>query len=88
MEIQIQKKQQKEKVLVGKLIPHKGHKIFEINTITLEIIEAKYQELSFIIGKTHQNKEIIINKDCVYIWALNKKTAFKKYLKGDNGSKF
>jgi hypothetical protein len=87
MEISIQKKQQKEKVLVGQIIPHAGHKIWEINDDTMEIKQAEFEKKTFIIGKSHQNPEIIIRSGFSYVSALNYKTALKKYKQGRNGSK-
>jgi hypothetical protein len=87
MEISVQKKQQKEKELIGKLIPHPGHRVWEINIDTLEVEEAKYeQKHTFIFGQNN-NREIIVRKGFAYIAALNKKSALKKYVKGENGSK-
>lgn len=87
MELSIQKKQQKEKVLVGRIIPHAGHKIWEINDETLEINLAKYELKTFVIGQNHPNPEIIIRSGYSYVSALNKKSALKKYKQGSNGSK-
>lgn len=89
MEISIQKKQQKEKTLVGKLYPHNNHKVWEINEETLEVKEAKYQEVTFIIGKSieGQNKELITRNGFAYISALKKEGALKKYNNGSNGSR-
>jgi hypothetical protein len=87
MEISIQKKQQKEKVLVGKLIPHAGHKIFEINEETLEVKVAEFEKKTYIIGSNHNNPEIIIRSGCAYVSALNSKNALKKFKQGINGSK-
>jgi hypothetical protein len=87
MELSIQKKQQKEKEFVGKIIPHAGHKIYEINEETLEIGLAKYELKTFIIGQYHNNPEIIIRNGYSYVSALNKKNALKKYKQGLNGSK-
>ncbi len=87
MEISIQKKQQKEKVLIGKIIPHEGHKMWEINDETLEIKEAQFEQKTFILGSNHKNREIITRIGCTYISALNKKSAIKKYTQGKNGSK-
>lgn len=87
MEVSIQKKQQKEKVLIGKIIPHPGHTVWEINDETLEIQEAKFEQQNFIFGIQNTNPEIIIRSGFSYISALNKKSALKKYAKGENGSK-
>ena len=87
MEISVQKKQQKEKELVGKIIPHAGHKVWEINDETLEVQEAKYEQQNFIFGIKNTNPEIIIRSGFSYVSALNKKSALKKYKQGKNGSK-
>lgn len=87
MEISIQKKQQKEKELVGKIIPHGNHKVWEINDETLEVQEAKYEQQNFIFGIKNTNPEIIIRSGFSYVSALTKKTALKKYKNGQNGSK-
>jgi hypothetical protein len=88
-EISIQKKQQKEKELIGNLVPYGNHKIWEINNETLEINEAKYEQVSFIIGKQieGQNNQIITVPNHSYISAMNKRTALKKFKSGSNGSK-
>jgi hypothetical protein len=87
MELSIQKKQQKEKELVGKIIPHKGHKVWEINTETLSIQLAEFEKQTFFIGQNHPNLEIIIRDGHAYVSAMNKSNALKKYKKGLNGSK-
>jgi hypothetical protein len=87
MELSVQKKQQREKEFVGKIIPHAGHKIYEINNETLDIELAKYELKTFIIGSNHNNPEIIIRSGYSYISALNKSNALKKYKQGLNGSK-
>ena len=87
MEVSIQKKQQKEKVLVGKIIPHVGHKVWEINDKTLDIKIAEYETQTFYIGQSHHNPEIIVRSGYSYVSALNPKNALKKYKQGLNGSK-
>jgi hypothetical protein len=79
----------KEKELLGTLYPQKGHKCFEINTLTNEIKEAEYStnETAYLLNpgvsvKSMQGyiKRVLNTKsDCVYITALNKKNALKKY---------
>lgn len=86
-EISIQKKKQVEKQLVGVLKPHSGHNIFEIDLETLDVKYAQFVNYTFSIGKNHTNKELLVREGCVYVCALNKNNALKKYLKGSNGSK-
>lgn len=86
-EISIQKKIQIEKELIGKIIPHAGHQIFEINNETLEVKPAEFTNYTFILGNNHSRQEIICNADCTYVSALNTKNAMKQFKKGKNGSK-
>lgn len=68
---------------VGTLKPKKGHRVFEVNISTLEINEAAYDEKTdFVLGndkmKKSKRKKLVMNKDCVYVSALNAKNAIKK----------
>lgn len=68
---------------VGTLKPKKGHRVFEINTLTLMIREAVYEEESDLVLisnkiKKGKKKKLITDKDCIYISALNTKNAVKK----------
>lgn len=72
---------------VGTLKPKRGHRVYEINISTLEINEATYDEKTdFVLGngkmKNSKRKKLIMNKDCVYVSALNAKNAIKKINKG------
>lgn len=86
-ELQVQKQQEKKATLVGQITPHRGHKVFSINTATGFVKEAEYEktlETVYVIGRKNQyvnNKRIMIEKYCVYISALNKKNAVKHYNK-------
>jgi hypothetical protein len=86
-EYAVQKEIKKQKVLVGKIIPYKGHSIWEVNNLTLEVRLAKFIQQTYIINQAHPNPEILVLKDHSYVSALNKESALKKYLKGSNGSK-
>jgi hypothetical protein len=87
-EVVAKKKQQQEKELVGKIMPHRGHTIWQINTETMQVTPAQFTEQTFVIGQNHANREIIIVPGHSYVSALNVKNAVKKYLKGVNGSMF
>ena len=87
-ELQVQKRQQIEKVWVGEIIPHKNHTVFQICRETGEIEEAKYTEhLTFTWGQKLPNKELIVTEGFDYVSALNKKNALSKWTKGRSGSK-
>jgi hypothetical protein len=85
-------KQQKEKKheLIGQIVPHEGHSLFELNIKTKEIKKAQFTAIEkdvyiFSKGIKHK-KQVIVNEDCVYISALNKKNAIKHFSKNSNGS--
>ena len=73
----------KELKLIGTLIPKRGHKCFEINTITNEISEAEFYEdyVSMFSSSYERKMKLKVKENCVYITALNKQNALKKYKK-------
>ena len=81
-----QAEQQKEEKLIGKISPKRGHTLFEINESTKEIKKAVFesQTITFEQAKSKfltPSKKVLINKGCVYIPALNKRNAIKKFNK-------
>lgn len=70
-----------EMKLLGTLKPQKGHKCFEINTITQDINEAEFYEdiVSMFSSSYERRKKLKVKDSCVYLTALNKKNALKKY---------
>lgn len=81
-ELSVQQKQQVEREFIGSIKPKNGHIVFEINVLTLEIVPAKFDELAILKFTSEKLKRTItINKDCVYISALNKENALKKFRK-------
>lgn len=79
-EIQAVKPIIKENQLIGKLIPKKGHRCYEINVKTGEMNEVVFDrnDITFL-GK--RVREIKTKPDCVYITALNKRNAGEKMKK-------
>jgi len=86
IEISVKQKKQVEHKLIGKIIPHEGHIIWQINDETLEIEVAKFSNATYHFGGENK-KEIITKQGYSYISALNKKNALKKFKQGKNGSK-
>lgn len=86
IEVSVKQKRQVEYELIGKIIPHEGHVIWQINKQTLSIERAKFSNATYIFGSENK-KEIIIKDGYAYISALNKKNALKKYKQQKNGSK-
>ena len=85
----VKKKQQKELKIENSIKPYKGHKLFEINTKTLEIKEALFLQEEVIDFEKHmngaisivKNKKVSMKKNSVYISALNVNCALKRYKK-------
>lgn len=101
LEVHAQKEQEQkfELVLEQQIFPHKGHTLFEINVETHEIQPAQYNlqrdylfDWNWKLGDpVASHSSLIKNAGCVYISALNKAQAMKKFYQGgskNNGSKF
>ena len=75
---------EEQQVVVGSLMMKKGHKIFEVNRVTgyVNIAEMEQLPVSFADRKANRlspNKsKLVINKDCVYVSALNVQNAMRK----------
>ena len=89
-----QKQVDYEKKHLGTTRRYNGHIVFEINCTTGEISEAEFKEEKVVLvpetclytGATTGNtsvmvKDIDCKENCLYISALNKKSAQKKYFK-------
>ena len=90
-EVQVKKNVQVEYIFDGRVIPYSGHKVWEINTLTGLIKEAEFKKEQAIDwfkavaeykNPTTTKREVIKNKNCVYISALNKETALTRYRTG------
>ncbi len=76
----------KSENLLASLKQHKGHTLFEFNTITGEITEAVFESVdaSFPLSDktgTAVRKKVLKKTGCVYISALNRKNAKWKFYK-------
>lgn len=88
-ELQQKKQQQKEYKLIGTMRHRSGHILYAINRITLQIKEAEYikksvltwEEALHIIQGGHVTRTVQTEKDFVYIEALNKENALKRFRK-------
>lgn len=79
-EIQAVKPIIKENQLIGRLIPKKGHRCYEINVKTGEMNEVVFDRNDItILGQ--KVREIKTKPDCVYVTALNKRNAGEKMKK-------
>ncbi len=83
-----------EKKFLGSTVRHKGHKFYEINCTTGDIVEAEFKEdkiaivpkICLITGAEEGTtsvliKEVDCKENCLYIGALNLQSAKQKYLK-------
>ena len=67
-----------------KLLPQKGHTLFEYHLINKTIEVADFDDVpnikwnDAVCGETSLQKKITKKENCVYISALNKKNALKK----------
>ena len=90
IEMNVKKQQEIEYILEGTIKPKKGHFVWEINTITGEVKKAQYKQdtVTFNIHTELPSEKLITNIDCVYIPALNARTAKDKYLKNSDQSNY
>jgi hypothetical protein len=93
VEIIAQQQKEHQKLLVGKIIPKRGHAIWQINTETLEVSVPDYSntvlEYEAAISKDFSRvAEIVILDNCVYISALNAKNALKKFMNNKSQSHY
>lgn len=76
---QVQKKQH-EFHFIGDVKRIKGHILFSYNTVTKEIKQAVIErtvEIGIDFQPIYKNK-VCVEKDCIYVQALNEKNAIKK----------
>lgn len=76
---------EKKLVLVGCLVPQRGQVCWQYNFKTGKVTEAGYEHE--VIGYSDQiagrkiNRRLIINDDCLYELAINRKNAIRKFKK-------
>lgn len=95
IEIVDQKQHEKQYKLEGIVNPHPGHTLYELNTVTGEIVKAKFTARDMLLPTTIPEgmdpidkaiastvrKTVIMNDGCMYASALNMKNAEKKFKK-------
>ncbi len=86
VELNVKKKQEVEHVLQGTIKPRDGHFIWELNEESGEIKKAVFKTTVAVLGAKVPTQELVVNKDCIYIPALNAENAKKKYLKNKEQS--
>lgn len=81
---EVQQKRQSEYKFIGSTKRHSGHILFQYNVVTGEIEQAKVTKdvvVSFVTKKAVHNPKVVIEKDCIYRQALNKRSLIKKLSK-------
>lgn len=92
-ELSVQQEQEYQLKLHTTIFSHPNHILWEIDTKTLKVREATFEaqdieiDLSKEVSVFTPRGKVIIRQGCVYVSALNKKNALKKYRKGENGSR-
>ena len=79
-ELEILQKQKHEQVFIGRMKKVPGHTMFSYNTVTKEIKVAPVKREAMVDYRTRTPKykeSIIVEKDCIYHQALNKKNFIK-----------
>lgn len=81
---EVRKKEQKEKKTlkkVGRVVPRRGHTLYEVNMVEQTIEKATFEKQDYVAGEKAPTKKVVMKKNCVYISALNEKNLKKKVLK-------
>lgn len=80
--IEVVQQQEKKTKLIGKSRRIPGHTLFSYNKITGEVKEAKYINEAIMEGnRLVEKRKLLMEKDCIYGQALNKKNYIKKLSK-------
>jgi len=82
--------QQKKQEYIGSINLRPGHTLFEIDIVKSTIIPAEYETSEVIFnpkGKTPtaKRRKLITKEGCVYVPALNKANAIKRFGKNLEG---
>lgn len=77
----VDQNQQEKQLVIGNVIMHKGHTMFEINCSTGEIAPVKFESTNanFVSGAV--KRKITIKPNCLYVPCLNLRNAQKKFAK-------
>lgn len=76
-------KKKNEFHLIGSQRKIKGHTLYAFNTVTKEIKVAPIERMMFLgfDGAVIYKNEITVEKDCIYLQALNEKNARKRLVR-------
>jgi len=94
LEITQEKEQEYKLTYLDTITPHPNHRLYEIDPGALIISEAEFTIKDYVFNpywkkgdKIPTHAEVIVKEGMVYVSAMNKAQAIKKYNQGMNGSK-
>ena len=80
--IKKQVKVEPDYLLEGQILPQKGQIVYEIVEWSMEVKEAEYERATVaLFGAEMPPRKLIMRPGCIYIPAINKKNALRKYKK-------
>jgi hypothetical protein len=72
-------------LLEGQIIPKKGQVVYEIEIASMQIREAEYERTTVaLFGAEIPPRKLIMREGCIYIPAINKNNAIRKFKKDAN----
>lgn len=79
----------KEKKFLGTINPKPGHAVWEFDMINRAVNEAKYEETVAVfpiqkVRRTGLKRKLLMKEGCMYVSALNKENAIKKFNRWSN----
>lgn len=88
IEIRDEQQQKKEIKLIGRQRKVRGLTLFEYNEKTKELSKAQYKKQDFSLeslsldpSQLKISSKVVVNENCIYFQALNRKNAIKKLRK-------
>jgi len=78
-EPQVVKEARKELKLIGSIRPHRGHSLFKMNKEGVFKVSEEDLEEYYDYSAKRRKKKLIIEEDTIYVSALNKKNATRKF---------
>lgn len=81
IEVTTKDEQRKHLKLIGRIRPHRGHKLFKLqNGVVSEVREDEF-EFYYDFDRKRKVKKVIVESDTAYVSALNLKNAIRKFKK-------
>lgn len=72
----------KKNELIGQLLPHNGHTLYEFDKKTLKLTKARFNVIGVNFSKKiAENKRVDVREGCFYISSLNASNAIRKIMK-------